>query len=775
MKHKKQLFVKIFKIIITIFIILFVLGCIGIASVFFIYGDNIKECYATAKEKIENISANEFSDDQTSLVFDKDNNLLMKIKGSKENYYLLYKDIPDTVKEAFIAIEDHRFLEHNGVDYIATARAAVAILLNNGELVQGGSTITQQLARNMFLTTEKTMDRKLTEIFIAWELENRYSKEDILEFYINNINYANGCYGIEAAAKEYFGQSVSELTDSQMVFLCAIPQNPTYNDPRNYMTNTLRRRDNIIRAMEQYGYISTAKSEEMLNEKISIKDSSVIDNHNYIETYAKHAAAEAIMESQLHFEFKYDLTNEEREEYEQEYKEAYDEANRMLEENGYSIYTSLSLEQQGIIQSNLDDILSEYTALTSEEEYSLQGAVTLIDNDTGLVTAIVGGRTPLKHIYTINRAYQSYRQPGSSIKPLVAYTPYFEDENNSYSDIKLDKVTPLYSGQDVPSGTGKRTTIINAVKWSYNGVPWNIVRELTPEKSLSYLKSMEFTEIVDEDNNEAISLGGFTYGVSTLEMASAFSTIERGGIFITPSCITKIVDSNGNVIYSHKDTKARRVYTETACNTMIKCLESVVNGGTGSAAKLEGIDCAGKTGTSNDEKDSWFVGFTPYYTAAIWVGHDIPKEEPSVSTNKITASLFKLIMEPIHKELINNSQEELRSFNDRTDSVSNGTQYIFDQITSEISVLYNIEINSLEAVETFESKYTEVENLINSSIEILTQQEYDEVVTKLEDAKRAKWSDILHFTNSAYTSGTQASWSIEEVQSGTEAGWNNID
>ena len=754
---------KLLKIIFIIFISLSLLLIIGVLSIYFIYGDQIRECYHIANEKIENISANEFSKDQTSLVYDKDNNILMKIKGSKENYYLLYEDIPDTVKKAFIAIEDHRFLEHNGVDYISTIRAAFAVLCNSGEPVQGGSTITQQLARNVFLSTEKTMSRKLTEVFIAWGLEDRYSKEDILEFYINNINYSNGCYGIEAAAKEYFGQSVSELTDSQMIFLCAIPQNPTYNDPRKYMTNTLRRRDNIIRAMENYGYITSAQKDAMLKEKITIKDVSVLDNHNYIETYAKHAATEAIMECKLNFEFKYDLTNEERASYEEQYKKVYDEARKMLETDGYSIYTSLSLEQQGIVQTNLDDILAEYTSLTSDEEYSLQGAVTIIDNETGLVTAIVGGRTPLKHIYTINRAYQSHRQPGSSIKPIIAYTPYFEDSTNSYSDIKLDKVTPLYEGQDVPSGTGKRTTILNAVKWSYNGVPWNIVRDITTEKALSYLKLMEFSEIVDEDNTEAISLGGFTYGVSTLEMASAFSTIERGGIFISPSCITKIVDSNGNVIYSHKDIQTKRVYTETACNTMIKCLESVINGGTGSAAKLKGIDCAGKTGTSNDEKDSWFVGFTPYYTAAIWVGHDIPKEEASVSKNKITASLFKKIMEPIHRELIAGDNVEILGFDDRINSISDEQHYIFDQIVSEISVLNNTVIDSIEAVEDFENKYSELENLIETSIEVLTQQEFVELTEKLEDTKRKKWNDILRFTNSAYTSNTQTSWNVESV------------
>lgn len=767
-------FRKLLKIIIRIMIAFIILITLLSIAVYFRYGDEILDCYNIANEKIAGIKPNEFSKDQTSLVFDKDNNLLMKIKGSKENYYLLYNEIPDTVKNAFIAIEDHRYLEHRGVDYISILRAATKILVNDGELVQGGSTITQQLARTMFLSSEKSMSRKITEIFIAWGLEHKYSKEDILEFYINNINYGNGCYGIEAASKEYFGVPVSDLSDSQIAFLCAIPQNPTYNNPREYMSNTIRRRDNIIRAMQEYGYIGEAKAQQMLQERIVIKEKGVLENNNYLETYAKKAAAEAIMASQLSFEFQYDLTDKEREEYQEKYQAAYDNAITLLETNGYTIYTSLSLEQQGIIQNSLDDILAGYTSLTTDNEYSLQGAVTLIDNSTGLVTAIVGGRSPLNHIYTINRAYQSHRQPGSSIKPLVAYIPYFEKENHTYSDILLDYVTPDYEGQDIPKGTGKKSTILNAVKWSYNGIPWNIVRDLTPEKSLAYLKSMEFRKIVDADNTEAIALGGFTYGVSTLEMASAFSTIERGGVFISPSCIIKIVDHNGNEIYSHKSILKKRIYDEYACSEMIKCLESVVTGGTGAAAKLDAVKCAGKTGTSNDEKDSWFVGFTPYYTAAIWVGHDIPKEEPSVSYNKVTATLFKEIMEPIHKELLDEGSE-IKTFFEPKEKNTKRTEDIFDKIRNEISLLSSIRIDDKDAYFKFDKKYSELDSLIESSMEILTEEEYADLQESLENVKREKWQDILIITNSVYSSESTNGWRLESSNGGSNINYNNMD
>lgn len=754
---KSAIIFKIFKILKIFFIsciTLILIITVASSCIIFIYKDKIQNCYNQATNLMEGISATEFSDDQTSLVYDKDNNILMKIKGDKENYYLLYNDIPKTVRNAFIAAEDHRFLQHNGVDYISTIRALIQILLNQGELVQGGSTITQQLARNAFLTTDKTFSRKLTEIFLAYQLEKEYEKTDILEFYINNINYGNGCYGIEAASKEYFGCSVSELTSSQMVFLCSIPQNPTYNDPRKYMTNTIRRRDNIIRKMLEYDYITSVEAEQMSKEKITIKYESTGENHNYMETYAKHAATEAIMESVLDFNFQYNLSDNDRIEYEEDYNDAYAKAEQLLQTSGYTIYTSLSLEQQGIIQNNLDELLSSYTSTTADNEYSMQGAVTLIDNETGLVTAIVGGRTPLNHLYTLNRAFQSYRQPGSSIKPLVAYTPYFEDSTHTYSDILYDYVEPTENTVEVPKGTGKNTTILNAVKWSYNAVPWNIVRHLTPENCLQYIKNMSFHKIVDSDNVEAISLGGFTYGVSTLEMASAYSTIQRGGLFIEPSCIVKIVDNLGNIVYSHKNKGFKQIYTEDACKQMLVCLQSVISGGTGTAAKVEGIDVAGKTGTSNDDKDSWFVGFTPYYTAAIWTGHDLPKSEPSMTSNKITATLFSNIMTIIHKSIISSEGVNIKTFDTSNPNENLMSLKVIEEINNNIDSLKNITITNIDNYNYFEQEYNKIEQLLSSSVDILDKNKYNELLDSLENVKRSKWSDILKVTNSMYNANS---------------------
>lgn len=749
--HKKKPKKRVLKLALSFFLLslFFCLTFCGI--IWFTYGDMIKEKHTSALQKVKQISATEFDGVQTSLIYDADGNILSKIKGDKETYYLRYNDIPSTVRDAFIAIEDHRFLEHSGVDYIAIARAALEILKSDGELVQGGSTITQQLARNIFLSYDKKIERKIEEIFIAFELEKQYSKEDILEFYINNINYGNNCYGIEAAARKYFGKSVKELSKSQMIYLCAIPQNPTGNDPLKYPNNTLRRRDNIIRAMAEYGYIPSNEEALLMKESI-IPIKSESSTNNYLETYAKHATIEVLMSKVLNFEFRYDLSNDERKAYEKKYEECQKEAENLLKTNGYSVYTSLSLEAQAIAQSQVDEALLNYTLLKSDREYSLQAAITVIDNESGLVEAIVGGRTPLNHIYTLNRAYQSYRQPGSTIKPIIAYTPYFSEVGHTPNKMMIDSVEQETEDQKVPKGTGKNTSILNAVRWSYNGVPWNIVREMTPEKALSYLKLLNFHEIVDEDKGEAIALGGFTYGMSTLEMAGAYSTLARNGIFIEPTCITKIVSATGEEIYHHKDAFTRKVYDERATILMTECLMDVVLNGTGKAAYFDGIQIAGKTGTTNDEKDSWFAGYTPYKTAVIWVGHDTPKEDASVSQKNITASLFRNIMKPLHQKYLEQEPESIKTFTskeeleeEKAEVLQSIEQDFISIITPKISQLANKAIHSKEDAEEFNTLYSAILKIMEEHRENISNEQYQKTYQQVEDIKREAWRDLAKY------------------------------
>lgn len=779
LKNKSKL--TFVKILIYLFLILLLIISFFIFIIWNKYGEIFKELQKDALEKISKINATEFEAQQTSLVYDVNGNILSKIKTNKETYYLRYSDIPLTVREAFIAVEDHRFLEHKGVDYIALSRAFIALLKNDGKITQGGSTITQQLVRTMFLNYEKSYKRKLEEILMSWELEKRYSKSDILEFYINNINYANGCYGIEAAARKYFNASINELSKSEMIYLCAIPQNPTYNNPYKYPNNTLRRHDNIIRAMEKYGYITSTDALMMIKEDIKLIKEDTTTN-NYLETYAKHASIEILMRNVLDFDFKYDLTDEDRIIYNLAYNEMYSKAENLLKTQGYSIYTSLSLEAQGILQSKLDNALIDYNTLTSENEYSVQGSATLIDNKTGMVIAIVGGRTPLNHLYTLNRAYQSYRQPGSSIKPLIVYAPYFSDFQNTSNKLVIDKVESSFIGEKVPKGTNKKVSIQEAITWSYNAVPWNIVAELTPKKVLNYLKLMNFHNIVDSDNQVAISLGGFTKGVSTLEMASAYSTFTRDGMFISPSCILRIVTPTGEIVYDSKDIKPLKVFNDRSSRLITQSLKEVVTEGTGKAAYFKGVDIAGKTGTTNDDKDSWFVGYTPYLTLAIWLGHDIPKSEKSLSDKKIASKLWKEAMQILHEDILDsNSENELLHFK-QYDNLEEEMKHVSDilkdnyllEIKDKILELATYQIISKDTAENYINIYNTVASSLKANLDVIGVDTYELLLNEILDYKRARWNSILKYIPVDNISSSEATTNdnVSDSNIKTHINWN---
>ncbi len=299
-------------------------------------------------------------------------------------------------------------------------------MIRNGEVTQGGSTITQQLARTVFLNTEKTWQRKMEEIFIARNLEDKYTKSQIMEFYLNNIYFGHGYYGIQAAAQGYFSKNIDELDLSQTVFLCAIPNNPSLYDPVNNKKNTISRRNRMLSAMYDQGYISRAAAAEAKKEKIKLKRSKSIKKIDYVETYVNYCAVRALMKAQG-FEFQHYFENEKQErQYDKAYRKLYIECESSLYTSGYRIYTSIDMKQQEKLQEAIDAGLGGFEDVSEEGVYKLQGAGVTIDNMTGWVTAIVGGRTQEFEGYTLNRAYQSFRQPGSAIKPLLVYAPVLE-------------------------------------------------------------------------------------------------------------------------------------------------------------------------------------------------------------------------------------------------------------------------------------------------------------------------------------------------------------
>lgn len=637
-----------FKLVMKSFILLLLsLIVIGGTIFYFKFGRNILRLREEAQALVNSSSVDTFRQNQTSLVYDSEGNVISKLKAEKDIYYLPYNEIPNYVKQAIISIEDKQFATHSGIDIKANIRAFVALIKNKGEITQGASTITQQLSRNIFLTHEVSWERKVKEIFIALELEKKYSKSQILEFYLNNIYFANGYYGIQAASRGYFSKDVDELSLGEIAFLMAIPNNPTIYDPLDYPENTLKRRDRILGQMYEDGKISEGVYKEALAEEVTLNPSTM-EKQNYIDTYVLFAATEAVMKSRG-FEFQYKFKNdEEKQAYKESYNEEYSVCQQYLFRSGYNIYTSIDLSIQEELQSAIDKELSGFTDVNEEGTYELQGAGVCIDNETGRVVAIVGGREQDTAGYTLNRAYQSYRQPGSAIKPLIDYLPALQS-NYSANTIVEDK--KLEGGPQNSDGKylGK-ITLRKAVEQSRNTVAYQLFDELNPYVCMSYLYNMNFNRLTDEDYNLSASIGGFTNGVSPIEMAAAYATIENEGRYRKPTCIVKIIDSDNNVIVNDiVDEKV--VYDYKATSQMTDILEGVLKSGTAKGYALKNMPSAGKTGTTNSNKDGWFVGYTPYYTTSIWVGCDIPKSISKLQGGTYPLYIWNRFMTKLHEDL----------------------------------------------------------------------------------------------------------------------------
>ena len=630
--------------------ILFVLVVLA-GFLYYNYGGYAKQIQAIRQDAIRMVresSEKTFIPSQTSVVYDTNGQLISLIKGEKEADYVEYEDIPADFVTAMVSIEDKRYYQHDGIDFVALVRSAKAIL-ESGSLSQGGSTITMQLARNIYLSTEKSWERKLKEMFIAAEMEKLYSKNKIMEYYLNNIYFANGYYGIQAACNGYFSCELNDLTLSQIAFLCAIPNSPSYYDPIVNYDNTITRRDRILTNMYEDGKIDEATYLTALNETIILQPSQEIKSqrNNYVDTYVYYCATRALMEMQG-FEFKeYFASEEEKKAYYEEYDQLYADCQKQIYAEGYKIYTSIDLTKQAALQNSLNNVLSGFTEVGEDGAYQMQGSAVCIDNETGYVVAIVGGREQNElGIYTLNRAYQSHRQPGSSIKPLIVYTPFFE-AGNTPDTIVVDEA--VEGGPKAGYYYGEITTRF-AVEHSLNPTAWELYSQITPEVGLQYLKDMHFTEIRSTDYVNATALGGFTRGASALEMAAGFATLENDGKYRTPTCIKKIVDAAENIVYI-SNQEATTIYGETAARMMTDVLQSAMINGTGKTAALVGMPCAGKTGTTNDYKDGWFVGYTRYYTTSVWVGYDLPREVEGLQGATYPAQIWKDYMTNIHQGL----------------------------------------------------------------------------------------------------------------------------
>ncbi len=608
------------------------------------YAGGIFSLRREAVEAVENSTLEQMQGQRVGTIYDAEGGIIAELKNERNIRYLTDEEIPQTVKDAFVSIEDKRFYKHGGVDFLALTRA-VTKLINKDAITQGGSTITQQLARNVFLTHEVSWQRKVKEMFIAWELEDKYSKDQILEFYVNQIFYGNNCYGIEAASQKYFGKPTSECSISEVAFLCAIPNSPSRFDPLDHIENTLQRRDVILEAMYDNKKISEEEYKAARAEKITVDSHSKTYEQSWAKSYAIHCVVEEMMRADG-FEFQYDFPQvTDREDYENLYNEEFAKYRDQLYASGYEIYTSIEPAQQAALQNAIDVKLEPYNTKNTNGSYALQCAATCIDNETGLVTAMVGGRSQADVSYDYNRAYLSSRPPGSAIKPLVVYTPLLErgyTADSTVNDKKHPEGPRNANGQYAGS-----ISLRKAVEVSKNTVAWEKFNELGADTAMSYLLELEFTDIMPQDYTGSSALGGFTRGTSTLEMSGAYAALANHGIYRTPSCLVRVEDSYGNVVFETKPAE-KQVYQSDAAAEMTDILKGVMTVGTAKGQGLSNMPSAGKTGTTNENKDGWFAGYTPYYTTSIWVGYDSPRWLKGLTGSAYPAEIWNDFMEEIH-------------------------------------------------------------------------------------------------------------------------------
>lgn len=642
---------KVWRVIRLIFLIFLIL--IAIAAIYLVaggYAGKIIAMHDEAVQLVANSSEETFEASRSSFVYDKDGNELAELGGKKKIQYVTSDKMPKQVKEAFVATEDKGFYSHPGVSIKGIGRAALA-MVRNRKVSGGGSTITQQLARTVFLTQDKTWERKVEEIFVAMEMEKKYSKDQILNFYINNVYFMNGFYGIGAASHGYFSKDISELSLAEITYLCAIPNRPSYYDPINHPENTVVRQNLILKNMLKDKKISQEEYDQASGQQVALNLSEdQKEFHNYETTFAEYSAVRALMAADG-FDFQYQFSSDdERKAYEDKYGKEYDTYASELYTGGYKIYTSLDASLQQSLQTAVDKNMSKLSETTDKGIYAAQSAGTVIDNTTGNVVAIVGGRSQDNiTTYSLNRAYRSYRQPGSSIKPILVYTPALE----------TGKYTPDTRVQDAPITNGPQNygnsymgnvTLTQAVAYSLNTVAWKVFKDVKPAKGLQYLYKMHFAELSKDDENLAAGIGGLTHGVTTVEMASAYAALANNGKYREPTCIDHIDDKNGNTIYknNHEETQ---IYKADAAHQMITMMKAVLDYGTGAGLKLNNQAAAAKSGTTNDFKDGWFCGFTPYYTTAVWTGYDTPRSMQNLTGANYPGRIWRDFMNAAHKKL----------------------------------------------------------------------------------------------------------------------------
>ena len=718
------LFKGVLSVFTAAFLIMAAAGLILYAAV----KPELDKCREIAYDKLAQMDRSDFSMLSDTVIYDKDGKQIGLINAGHYQYMDI-NHISMNLQNGYIAQEDRRFKNHNGVDWIATFRAGLALIKHGGEVTQGGSTITQQVVKNTYLTQEQSFTRKIVEILLAPELEKKYSKADIMEFYCNTNFYGHRCYGVEAASLYYFGKHAEDLAPEEAAVLIGISNSPSAYDPVSHPDASKNKRDDVLKSMNEVGYLSNEDYEKAVSSPLKIvqKETEGTDE-NYQSSYAIHCAALELMKMDG-FEFQYTFDNKEDYTlYSERYTAAYSEQSDRIRAGGFQIYTSLDSGLQAVLQTQIDASLSGFTELQENGKFALQGAGVIVDNKTNYVTAIVGGRGADD---PFNRAYLSARQPGSTIKPLIDYGPAFD--TGEYYPTRMVNDHKWEKG---PSNSGRRyfgnVTVREALNRSLNTVAWQILEDIGIDFGLSYLGEMEFQKLSYVDNQvPSLSIGGFTNGVRVVDMAKGYSTLANGGVYNDRTCIVKILHEKESELTKDMTPFAKQVYRSDSAFMLTDVLKGTFTSpyGTGRGLGLENdMPAAGKTGTTNSSKDTWFCGYTPYYTAAVWVGYDIPRNMPGIYGATYAGKIWKNVMDEIHQGLPPLDWEQPDTVERRADETNGIEDYfsttaqfraqqslhekeqaaLLEELTQEAEAFCAREIRSVEDTYTVKDEYASI-------------------------------------------------------------------
>lgn len=587
-------------------------------------------------ETTEEISADDLEfKNLTSSFYDINGNEISKVFGYQNRITVKLSEMSPYLPSAFIAIEDERFREHNGIDLRRTIGAAINYLLPGGKQY-GGSTITQQLIKNITGEKEVTIKRKLQEQVRAILLEKKLSKDQILELYLNTIFLGKESYGVEAAARKYFDKDSKDLSIAECAILAACAQSPSKRNPISDFKESKERQELVLSKMKQQGFITEEQYEEAVKAKIKIKSGKSTKSSR--QSYYIDAVCMKVLED-LQEKLKIDSKA----------------AQEKLFGEGLKIYTTMNPK----VQNAINEAYSEGSPAFSQfsgRSVKPQSAIVVMDHSNGYILGLCGGYGPKTGIMTFNRAIQAKRQPGSSIKPIAVYGPALDSGLITPATV-IDDV-PITLGNWSPrnwykDGFWGLSTIRRAIENSMNIVAVKVWLKVGGERSTEFLSRLGITiSDTDKYSPAGLALGGLTNGVSPLQMTAAYGAIANGGYYAKPILYIRVEDKNGTVLLENKP-ELTRAMDERASYVLTSMMKDVVQYGTGSSAKLSAMPAAGKTGTTSNNYDRWFVGFTPYYVSAVWFGYDNDdgKKRSIPGSTNYSAKIWKMVMEKSHKNL----------------------------------------------------------------------------------------------------------------------------